>query len=41
MRAFERLLKYVVVNTTSHEEAEVTPTGQGEIQLAGLLAEEM
>lgn len=41
MRAFERLLKYVVVNTTSHEETEGTPTGQGEFQLAGLLAEEM
>ena len=41
MRAFERLLKYVVVNTTSYEYGEMTPTGQGEFELANLLADEM
>ena len=41
MRAYERLLKYTAVNTTSHEEIETTPTGEGEFELARLLAEEM
>ncbi len=41
MRAFERLLKYAAVNTTSHEEVEKTPTGEGEFTLAHLLAGEM
>lgn len=41
MRAFERLLKYAAVNTTSHESGEGTPTGQGQFSLANLLAEEM
>ena len=42
MRAYERLLKYVAVNTTSCEEngAEV-PSGKGEFDLANLLADEM
>lgn len=41
MRAYERLLKYAAVNTTSHEERTGTPTGEGEFDLARLLAEEM
>ena len=42
MKAYERLLKYAVVNTTSHEENEDrTPSGEGEFDLARLLAEEM
>ena len=41
MRAYERLLKYVTVNTTSHEEVEKTPSGEGEPALAHLLTEEM
>lgn len=41
MRAYERLLKYAAVNTTSHEEREGTPTGEGEFDLAYLLEEEM
>ncbi|MBQ6514122.1 MAG: peptidase T [Clostridia bacterium] len=42
MRAYERLLKYVVVNTTSHEENEAqVPSGAGEFDLARLLADEM
>ena len=42
MRAYERLLKYAVVNTTSHEEnREQVPSGAGEFDLANLLAEEM
>lgn len=42
MKAYERLLKYVVVNTTSHEENEAqVPSGAGEFDLANLLAEEM
>ena len=41
MRAYERLLKYTAVNTTSNEEIETTPTGEGEFELARLLAEEM
>lgn len=42
MRAYERLLKYVVVNTTSCEENEAqVPSGAGEFDLANLLAEEM
>ena len=42
MRAYERLLKYVVVNTTSHEENMANvPSGAGEFDLANLLAEEM
>lgn len=41
MRAFERLLRYAAVNTTSHEEREGTPTGEGEFELARLLEKEM
>lgn len=41
MRAYERLLKYAAVNTTSYEEREGTPTGEGEFDLARLLAKEM
>ena len=42
MLAYERLLKYVVVNTTSHEENEAqVPSGAGEFDLANLLADEM
>ena len=42
MRAYERLLKYVVVNTTSSEENEAqVPSGAGEFDLAYLLAEEL
>lgn len=41
MRAYKRLLNYVTVNTTSHEEVEKTPSGEGEFALAHLLAEEM
>ena len=41
VRAYERLLKYAAVNSTSHEDREGTPTGEGEFDLARLLAEEM
>ncbi|MBR6325532.1 MAG: peptidase T [Lachnospiraceae bacterium] len=42
MRAYERLLKYAQVNTTSCEENEAnTPSGEGEWNLARLLEEEM
>ena len=41
MRAYKRLLKYVTINTTSHEEVEKTPSGEGEFVLAHLLADEM
>ena len=41
MRAYERLLKYVLINTTSYEDGDMTPTGQGEFELAFILAEEM
>ena len=41
MRAYERLIRYAQVNTTSHEGAEVTPSGEGEWNLARLLEKEM
>ena len=42
MKAYERLLKYAVVNTTSHEENEAqVPSGEGEFNLAHLLEAEM
>lgn len=41
MRAYERLLRYAVINSTSHEDLEGTPTGEGEFELARLLATEM
>ncbi|MBR7044078.1 MAG: peptidase T [Lachnospiraceae bacterium] len=41
MRAYERLLKYAAVNTTSFREGEGTPTGKGQFDLAYLLEKEM
>ena len=42
MKAYERLLKYAVINTTSYEENEnQVPSGAGEFDLANFLAEEM
>ena len=41
VRAYERLLRYAVINSTSHEDLEGTPTGEGEFELARLLATEM
>ena len=41
MRAYERLLRYAVVNTTSYDDREGTPTGEGQFVLAQLLAVEM
>lgn len=42
MNACERLIKYAQINTTSCEENEaVTPSGEGELNLARTLAEEM
>ncbi len=41
MRAYERLLHYAAVNTTSYEDREGTPTSEGQFLLADLLAEEM
>ena len=41
VRAYERLLRYAVINSTSHEDPEGTPTGEGELELARLLATEM
>ncbi len=41
MRAYERLLRYAVVNTTSYDDREGTPTGEGQFVLARLLAVEM
>lgn len=42
MRAWERLLTYVAVNTTSHPENEgQVPSGEGEFNLAHLLVKEM
>ena len=41
MRAYKRLLKYVAINTTSHEEVEKTPSGEGAFALAHLLEDEM
>ena len=41
MRAYDRLLRYAVINSTSHEDPEGTPTGEGELELARLLATEM
>ena len=41
VRAYERLLRYAVINSTSHEDLEGTPTGEGELELARLLATEM
>ena len=41
MRAYKRLLKYVTINTTSHEEVEKTPSGDGAFALAHLVEDEM
>lgn len=41
MRAYERLLKYVVVHTTSDENAETVPSTDREFALAKLLCDEM
>jgi tripeptide aminopeptidase len=41
LRAYERLLRYAVVNTTSYDDREGTPTGEGQFVLARLLAVEM
>ena len=41
MRAYERLLNYASVNTTSFREREGTPTGKGQFDLAYLLEKEM
>lgn len=41
MRAFERLLKYVVVDTTSDEKSGTTPSSDKEFVLADQLVEEM
>ena len=41
MRAYERFLKYVVVNTRSDEESGTTPSSAGQFDLARLLVEEM
>ena len=41
MRAYERLLKYVKIYTTSEEESETTPSAQREFDLGNLLTEEL
>ena len=41
MRAYERLLRYAVVNTTSYDDREGARTGEGQFVLARLLAVEM
>ncbi len=41
MRAYERLLKYVKVNTQSSEETGVTPSTPGQWELARLLVDEL
>ena len=41
MRAYERLLKYVVVETTSKNGLERVPSTEGQQKLALLLGEEM
>lgn len=41
MKAFERLLKYVTVATTSDEQSVTTPSTPGQRDLASLLVEEM
>ena len=41
MRAYERLLKYVKIYTTSDEESGNTPSAQREFDLGNLLAEEL
>ena len=41
MKAYERLLKYVKVQTTSDADSEMMPSTQGQFELARMLAEEM
>ena len=41
MRAFERLLRYAAVFTTSDEQTDAVPSTQGQLELANLLAKEM
>ena len=41
MKAYERLLKYVVVHTTSDEESTSVPTTARQFDLANLLVEEL
>ena len=41
MRAYERLLKYVQIYTTSDEESECVPSTQRQFDLARVLVEEM
>ncbi len=41
MRAYERLLKYVVIHTTSDEESKTVPSTERQFDLARLLADEM
>ena len=41
MRAYERLLNYVVVHTASDEFSETTPTSQRQFDLANMLVPEM
>ena len=41
MRAYERLLKYAQVFTTSDEESDTTPSTSRQFDLARMLAEEM
>ena len=41
MRAYERLLKYVKIYTTSEEESGNTPSAQREFDLGNLLTEEL
>lgn len=41
MRAYERLLKYVVVRTPSDENSETVPSSQCQFDLANILVEEL
>ena len=41
MKAYERLLKYVVVYTTSDEESTTVPTSMRQFDLAHMLVEEL
>ncbi|MCR4762602.1 MAG: peptidase T [Lachnospiraceae bacterium] len=41
MRAFERLLRYAAVFTTSDEQTDAVPSTPGQLELANLLAKEM
>ena len=41
MRAYERLLRYVVVPTASDEDSDSVPTTKEQFQMAGILVEEL